>query len=215
MTERYYLNKEEQSDKLFQGDIFEPIPCPYLQEVSPHIFREQGEELVSVPEQEVPGAWESDELILVRARKLKVILLSQTCDIHEEKRPNLYLNPQENYDNQFILYAPVLPIEQLRNYPRLRRNAERLRNQGLDSAFWLPADEEKGIEESVVYFHLVAAIVKRRDNRFLAFHPKRRLASLRAPYREALATKFAHMISRVALPSDFVFEDNRPTNVTA
>jgi hypothetical protein len=212
----YYLSRdEEDSGKLFQGDIFEAIPCPYLQEVTPLIFREQGEELVSAPEEEVMGAWESDELILVRARKLKVILLSQTCDIHEEKKRRLYLDPQENYDNHFILYAPLLPIEELQNYPRLRTNLKKLRDQALPSAFWLPADEERGIEESVVYFHLVAAIVKRRDNRFRSFDPKRRFGSLRPPYREALATKFAHMISRVALPSDFVFEDNRPTNVTA
>jgi hypothetical protein len=211
----YSGNGEVDQGKLFQGDIFEPIPCPYLQGVSPLILREQGEELVPAYEQDLPDAWQRDELILVRARKLKVILLSQTCDIHEEERPNLYLGPEEKYVYQFILFAPLIPITQLDEYPKLRRNVEKLRQQNLPGAFWLPGDDQKGIEESVVYFHLVAAMLKRRDNRFRSFDPRRRLASLRSPYREALATKFAHLIGRVALPSDFVFADNQPAKITS
>lgn len=207
----YYLNNDEVDPlKIFQGDIFEPIPCPYLQQTSPLIFREKDEELIPTMENELPDAWQRDELILVRARKDKVILLSQTCDIHEERHQNLYLESQEKYEYQFILYAPLIPINQLDEYPRLRQNEKTLRNQNLAGAFWLPEDTNKGIEESVVYFHLVCAILKRRENRFLSFEPKRRLASLRSPYREALASKFGYMISRVALPSNFVFNNNQP-----
>ena len=207
----YYLNNNEvDQNKLFQGDIFEEIPCPYIQETVTTIFRQEGEELVPALEDELVDAWQHrDELILVRARKHKVILLSQTCDIHEERHRNLYLQPQEKYDYQFILYAPLIPVNQLDEYPRLRRT-NNFQNQNLQGAFWLPSDAEKGIEESVVYFHLVGAMLKRRENRFRSFHPKRRLASLRPPYREALASKFGYMISRVALPSTFTFADNQP-----
>ena len=207
----YYLNAAEvDPTKLFQGDIFEPIPCPYIQETSPMIFRQTDEELLPTPEGELHDAWQRDELILVRARKYKVILLSQTCDIHEERHGNLYLDAQEKYDFQFILYAPLIPVDQLDEYPRLRRNRQRFENQNLEGAFWLPGDPDKGIEESVVYFHLVAAMLKRQENRFLSFDPKRRLTSLRSPYRENIASKFGYMISRVALPSTFAFIDNRP-----
>lgn len=206
----YYLNNDEvDPNKLFQGDIFEAIPCPFLQQTVTTVFREDGEELVPMLEDDLPDAWQQrDELILVRARKFKVILLSQTCDIHEERHRNLYLEPQEKYDCQFILYAPLIPVNRLDEYPRLHRT-QNFQNQNLPGAFWLPSDAEKSIEESVVYFHLVGAILKRRENRFQSFHPKRRLASLMSPHREALASKFAFMISRVALPSAVVFTDNR------
>lgn len=207
----YYLtNDEVDREKLFQGDIFEAIPCPYLQEASPLLLREDREELVPALENELPDAWQRDELILVRARKYKVILLSQTCDIHEEGKPRLYLATEEKYDCQFILFAPLIPLTQVDDYPKLYRNRDVLRQQNVAGAFWLPGDAEQGIEESVVYFHLVGAMLKRKDNRFRSFHPKNRLASLRSPYREALASKFGFMISRVALPSDFAFHNNQP-----
>jgi len=207
----YYLaDAEVDQQKLYQGDIFEAIPCPYLQQVSPLIFREDGEELAPAFEDDLPDAWQRDELILVRARKFKVILLSQTCDIHEEGKPDLYLAPEEKYDYQFILFAPLIPLVQLDEYPRLRRHKSDLRKQNIAGAFWLPEYTQKGIEESVVYFHLVGAMLKRRDHRFRSFEPKNRLASLGSPYREALASRFAIMISRVALPSDFTFLNNQP-----
>ena len=137
------------------------------------------------------------------------MLLSQTCDIHEEGKPSLYLEPEDKYDYQFILFAPLIPLARFDDYPRLRRNKGKLREQNIAGAFWLPEHAEREIEESVVYFHLVGAMLKRRDNRFRSFDPKRRLASLRSPYREALANKFGIMISRVALPSDFTFRDDQ------
>ena len=202
----YYLdNSEVDPAKLFQGDIFEPIPCSYMQQTNPIVFRENGQGLVPSSEDELSDAWQREELILVKAIKRKIILLSQTCDIHEEKYRNLQLDPQQKYDYQFILYAPVIPITQLDEYPRLRRNIDNLRKQNAQGAFWLPEDTEKGIEESVVYLPLICSMLKRRDNRFLTFHPRRRLASLKSPYREALGHKLGDMISRVALPSDFIF----------
>lgn len=209
----YYIESgQEDSSKLFQGDIFEPIPCPFLQQVSPTILREDGDELVPYLEQNLGDAWSRDELILVRARKVKVILLSQTCDIHEEHKPNLHLQQRENYDFPFILYAPLIPMNQLQEYPRLARNQGRVRGQNLAGAFWLPNDSQRGIEESVVFFPLVCSMQKSRNNRFETFSPRRRLVSLKSPFREALASKFSHWISRVALPSDFVFTDNRPSS---
>lgn len=207
----YYIeSRNEDANKLFQGDIFEAIPCPYLQQVSPIILRQRGDELAPEREENLPDAWSGDELILVRARKCKVILLSQTCDIHEQGKPNLYLEDREQYDCPFILYAPLIPMDQLEEYPRLRRNRDRARNQNLPGVFWLPDDLQRGIEESVVFFPLVCSIRKRKDNRFETFSPKRRIASLKSPFREALGNKFSHWIGRVALPSDFVFTNNRP-----
>jgi hypothetical protein len=209
----YYIESgHEDPNKLYQGDIFEPIPCPFLQQVSPIILRQEGDELVPQREENLADAWSGDELILVRARKCKAILLSQTCDIHEERKQDLYLQDGEHYDFPFILYAPLIPMNQLQEYPRLARNQENVRRQNLAGAFWLPNDSQRGIEESVVFFPLVCCIQKRRNNRFETFSPKRRLASLKSPFREALASKFSHWISRVALPSGLVFRDNRPSS---
>jgi len=202
----YYLNSNEMDpEKLYQGDIFEPFPCPYLQQTTNLLFRESEQGLTTHREEELQDAWQGDELILVRARKRKVILISQTCDIHEENHRNLELGREEKYDYQFILYAPLIPLDQLDEYPRLRRNRNELSKQILQGAFWLPEDSDKGVEESVVYFPMICSMVKRRDNRFLTFDPRRRLASLKSPYREAFAYKIGHMFSRVALPSNFTF----------
>jgi len=214
----YYVDAgQEETGKLFQGDIFEAIPCLYLPQTSPIvILRQNGAELAAQVEDRLADAWSGDELIMVRARKLKVILLSQTCDIHEERKLDLCLQQNEKYDTPFILYAPLIPMNRIDEFPNIRRrNQTDLEHQNLAGAFWLPADAGRGIEESVVLLSLVSSIQKKRDNRFNTFVPKNRLASLKSPFREALATKFAHWISRVALPSDVAFRDNRPTPHTA
>jgi len=207
----YYVSKEDMDPtKLFQGDIFEAIPCPYLEQTEPTIFRESGEELVPYEQGQLENAWNNrDELILVRARKYQIILLSQTCDIHEEGFKKLQLAEDQKYDCQFILFAPLLPLTDLDQYPKLRkrqRDRQALETQNIKGGFYLPEYPAVGIHESIVYFHLVASMFKSRSNRFSSFNPRKRLASLRSPFREALAHKFGDCFSRVALPSGVEFE---------
>jgi len=205
----YYFRKEEMDQtKLFQGDILEAMPCPYLEQTEPIIFREKdSDELVPHQESRLKDAWSADEWILVRARKYQIILLSQTCDIHEERFKTLNLPRDHKYDCQFILFAPLLPLTDLVQYPKYRKADQKaLQNQNINGAFYLPAYPEAGIVDSIVYFHLVASMIKTPSNRFTSFDPKKRLASLQSPYREALAHQFGHCFSRVALPSGFAFE---------
>ena len=204
-------------DRIFQGDIFDDFPCFFLPSTDFRFLREDGQ---TYSEPDLPGAWkegEEEELLIVRARRYKIILLSQSCDIHEEGKTNLYLDDAESYTNQLILYCPVIPITALANYKKLREAAKdpnKLQNQSVSGAFYLPAyPDGRRFPDSIVYLTWVCSITKAKANRFRTFDPKRRLASLASPYREAFASKFAQAIDRVALPTGnfaALFTDNRP-----
>jgi hypothetical protein len=208
----YYLPDDQiDAEKIYQGDIFEEFPCFVLASTDFVFLREDGG---TFREAELPGGWREEELLIVRARKQRIVLLSQTCDIHEEGLTNLYLGDQEQYANQVILYAPVVPLTELTNYNKLKgaaKDRQRLENQNVAGAFYLPAHPDGRFPESLAYLQWVCGITKLRANRFRTFDPKRRCVSLAPPYREALSSKFAYTFGRVALPSAATFKDNRPS----
>jgi len=198
----YYIPDEQlDPDRIYQGDIFEDFPCYFLPSTKLAFLREDG---VIYPESELPGGWKEEELFIVRARKYKIIIVSQTCDIHEEAKRNLYLEDNEHYTYQLIHYAPVIPLTELQNYRQLReavRDPNKLLNQNLPAgAFFLPAHQVR-FPDSIAYPHWLCAIAKSKANRFKTFDPKKRIASLASPFRESFASKVAQVIGRVALPT--------------
>jgi hypothetical protein len=215
----YYVPDGENDDRIiFQGDIFEEFPCFFLPSTDFQILRADGEEGGIYREAELPGGWQEEELLIVRARRHKIILISQSCDIHEEGKRNLYQDEAENYNYQLIHYSPLLPVTPaaLKNYSQLRdatKDRRKLTQQNLPGgAFFLPAHEPH-FPDSIVYPHWICAITKTKANRFKTFHPKRRLASLASPFRESFAHKLAQIVGRVALPSGpfaDTFVDNAP-----
>lgn len=205
----YYLSDEElDGDKIYQGDIFDEFPCHFLLDTDFLILREDGE-LYS--EDRLPEGWRSEENIVVRASRHRIVLISQSCDIHEEQITDLCLNEQQRYRNPLILYAPLIPVDQLQDFPQFKKQIKSrnvAQTQNLSGAFFFPGHPDGLFPESVAPFTWVCGIRKTRANRFSTFEPRRRLASLRSPYRESLAAKFAHFFGRVALPSDKAFNDN-------
>ncbi len=199
-------------DRIYQGDIFDDFPCFFLSSTDFRFLRPDGQ---TYDEAGLPDGWGEEEILLVRARRYKIILVSQTCDIHEQGKRNLHLGAEENYANQLILYCPVMPLTALQAHPKLRdaaKNRQNLENQNLSGAFYLPAHPAGGIPESIVYLSWVCSITKAKANRFKTFDAKQRRASLASPFREAFAHKFANLCGRVALPTGTfreVFIDNR------
>jgi hypothetical protein len=203
-------------DRIHQGDIFEDFPCFFLPSTEFQFLRTEGPEGTEgrfYAEQYLPGGWREEELLIVRAKKYKIILVSQSCDIHEESKPNLYLDENEQYANQLILYSPVIPVTALANYSKLRAAAKephKLENQNVAGAFYLPDHPDGHFLASIVYLHWMCSISKTKANRFKTFDPKRRLASLASPFREAFASKIGQTIERVALPTPYRFVANKP-----
>jgi hypothetical protein len=213
----YYVpDNDLDPDRIYQGDIFDDFPCFFLPSTEFRFLREGGEDGATYSEAELPGGWREEELLIVRARRFKIILVSQTCDIHEEGKRNLYLGETESYAYQLILYSPVIPLTELQNYKQLKdaaKDSTKLNNQNLPGgAFFLPAYPPH-FPDSFAYPHWVCPITKAKADRFKTFDPKQRLASLASPFREAFASKFAQVYGRVALPARTladVFIDNAP-----
>jgi hypothetical protein len=189
-------------DRIYQGDVFEEFPCPILASTDFTFMRMEGESARTYSESELPGGWQDEESIVIPAQRFKIVVLSQSCDIHEEGKLNLRLAEQQEYDNPFILYGPLIPFDKLAiNTPQKRD----LRLQKPLRAFYFPSHPDGLFPESAVVFNWICTISKSRINRFSTFDPKRKLAELASPHREALGSKLGYSLSRVGLPSDVTF----------
>lgn len=200
----YVPDADVDPDRIFQGDIFEEFPCFFLPSTDFRFLREDGE---TYSEEELPGGWRAEELLIVRA----------SCDIHEEARRNLFLEQAENYTYQLILYCPVIPLNELQNYRQLReavKDRDKALNQNLPGGAFFLAEKPPQFPDSVAYPHWVCAVTKAKANRFKTFDPKRRIASLASPFRESFANKFGQTIARVALPTG-AFADHFVNNAPA
>src|SRR5215469_7735292 len=165
------------ADRIFQGDIFDDFPCFWMPAPDDVKFLRGGAEGTGdfFSEAELPGGRGPEEAVLLRARRHKIIVVSQSCDVHEERFKNLYLGEAEEYDHPFILYSPVIPIAELANYPRIQKSAQdqkKIQNQNLPgSVFYLEAHPDNLFPESVAYTHWVCSIKKTKENRFRTFSP--------------------------------------------
>jgi hypothetical protein len=208
----YYV-PEPDPDRIYQGDIFQEFPCFFLPSTDFQFLRDDGQ---TYTEEELPGGWGQEELLIVRARRHRIILVSQTCDVHEEGKPNLHLAAEETYVYQLIHYCPVFPLTELQNHKSLRdavKDRKHLNQNLPGGAFFLPAHPSGSFPDSIAYPHWVCAITKTKANRFTSFTPKQRLASLAPPFREAFANKFGQVYARVALPTGAfadIFKNNAP-----
>lgn len=200
-----YLSPEEiDPQKIFQGDIFrEPVPSFYLPNKNFNLYRFTDGIWHEYTENELTEkgkkVWLEDEFIMVRARKKKIIIISQSCDIHEERFTNLQLSDGQEFKNPFLIYAPIYSLEEVTG------RKQDLRQNKLLHAFYLEKNEDLAIEESVVWLTHFCSILKSRVNRFTTFGLENRIASLRPPWREALAHRVGNLFSRVAIPSEVVF----------
>jgi len=203
-----YLSQAEMDLKrIFQGDIFRAsVPLFYLPDKTFNLYRITNGVWHEYTEKELidkgERVWEEDESIMVRARKKDIIIISQSCDIHEEGLTNLQLSEGQEFKNPFIIYAPIYPLEEVR---QTEHNKKLIRDNKLNNAFYLEKNADLAIGESVVFLTHFCSILKSRINRFETFGLENRIASLRLPWREAFAHKVGNLFSRVAIPSNVVF----------
>jgi hypothetical protein len=114
----YFSREEMDPQKIFQGDIFrEPVPSFYLPNKDYNLYRLTDGIWHEYTENELnkkgEKVWEEDEFIMVRARKKHIIIISQSCDIHEEGFVNLQLSDKQEFKNPFIIYAPIYSLEEI------------------------------------------------------------------------------------------------------
>lgn len=198
----YVPEEAVRRDRIYQGDVFEEFPCPVVQSGDVTFLRLEGGRATTYSETELPGGWQYEEFAIVRAQRNKIVIVSQSCDIHEEGKLNLRMGEQEKYDQPYILYAPLLPLDRLEITPG---QAVSLRQQKPVRAFFFQAHPAGLFPDSAVVFSWICSIRKSRINRFRTFEPKRKLAELRSPYREAFSSKLGYFLSRVGLPADVPF----------
>ncbi|MGD0305581.1 MAG: hypothetical protein ABSC71_12210 [Candidatus Acidiferrales bacterium] len=132
--------------------------------------------------------------IVASAMKAKIIILTQSCDLD---RTNAVAG-ESSIDigtRSFVMYCPIIPVNELiENRDRL----EHIRKNQLLYLHWLPEFRTQGVEiaESVVCFPLISTILKASQPNE-TFDLRTRIASLTSPYRESVASRFAHFIARI------------------
>ncbi len=200
-----YLSREEMDPlKIFQGDIFRAVvPSFYLPNKNFNLYRLTNQIWYEHTENELiengKPVWAEDEFIMVRAKKKNIIIVSQSCDIHEEGFTNLRLEENQQFKNPFVIYAPIYSFEEIQG------KKKEIRENKLVNAFYLEKNEDLGIEESVVWLTHFCSILKSRVNRFDTFDLANRIASLRPPWREAFAHRVGNLFSRVGIPTEVAF----------
>ncbi|MBL1213767.1 MAG: hypothetical protein HND52_10465 [Ignavibacteriae bacterium] len=128
----------------------------------------------------------------IDVKRVNVIVLSQACDIKNEKIDSIVL-------------CPVFPLKQLssiNSYYKSKDGRESLR-QGKEPAFHLLNNYENSnlnFPYSVVEFHRIYALPKEYLKSSLVRIDQR--LRLLPPYREHLAQAFARYFMRVGLPLD-------------
>jgi hypothetical protein len=171
-------------DRLFQGDILSKFPFPWLDQGPIYEYRLAEDRVVR---RNVEDLTENDRLLIAtNCVVARVIVLSQSCDIDDPRKPT-------------ILFSPVLTIPQLElpqeKLDQLRSNPQRPPYH----ICYLPACGDVGMEESYVDFGRICSIQKTNGKPLTTFAPATVMLRMLPPYREMLAQRLGFFISRVAV----------------
>ena len=159
-----YVYPIDNSDPVFyQGDIIENFPFFVVDSDNFNVLEfETGQSVNKKYKVKkiklLPKEQTSDNLIAIDARRQKVIILSQTCDIQQRET---------------IIFAPVFEIAKAISDGRMTNNqAISLRSRKLDYWFYLPK-QDAVIEESYIDFQIIhyipkSLILENLQNRVLA-----------------------------------------------
>jgi len=147
----------------YQGDIIDKFPFFVVDSESFNVLevdenRTSGKSFQIKKIKSLGGDRTGDCLIAIDARKQKVIILSQTCDIQQRET---------------IIFAPVFEISQAIDSGRMTvGQSASLRSRKIDYWFYLPK-QEPIFEESYIDFQLInyipkSLILDNLNNRVLA-----------------------------------------------
>lgn len=156
----YVFPVDNSNAVFYQGDIIDNFPFFVVDsenfnvlETEPTSKKYKIKKLKSLPLEET-----TDHLIAIDARRQRVMILSQSCDIQQRGT---------------IIFAPVFEISKAISEGRMTDNqASSLRNRKVDYWFYLPR-QEGVIEESYIDFQIIhyvpkTLIIKNLQNRVLA-----------------------------------------------
>jgi hypothetical protein len=170
------------TELLSQGDIFRgKFAFPYTEDFAAgiQIVREDRVR----PSTDIPDAWKNGSEVMLSPAQVSdfIIILSQSCDAENPKRPAL----------EFVTIGAIRPLTEL-----TEKNQEGCRHHKLIRYHHLAAHPNARLPESFVHFGLLALV---RQPSLAAFKAARILA-LEFPHREDLGHRFGESFSRVALP---------------
>jgi len=159
-----YVYPVDNSNAVFyQGDIIDNFPFLVIDSDNFNVLeaestQQTGKKYKIKKFKSLPVEETSDHLIAIDARRQKVAILSQTCDVQQRGT---------------IIFAPVFGVAKAISDGRMTDNqASSLRNRKVDYWFYLPK-QEGVIEESYIDFQIIhyvpkALIIENLKNRVLA-----------------------------------------------
>lgn len=146
----------------YQGDIIDNFPFFVIDSENFNILEADGDQTINkkykVNKKLLPKEDIKDSLIAIEARKQRVIILSQACDIQHRET---------------IIFAPVYEISKAIQEGRMTENqATSLRSRKIDYWFYLPK-QDAFLEESYIDFQIIhyipkSLILNNLQNRILA-----------------------------------------------
>ena len=128
--------------------------------------------------------------IAVKATPQRVIVLTQTCDLANEK--TMAVNVTEVFDAQFLIDQQLFKPTDVRGPLRAGR---------IWGWYFLPADSALGLNEMIVDLRRLHTV--RFDLLRALCRAGQRRGRIQTPYREHLAKHFADTFSRIGLPRPY------------
>lgn len=156
----YVFPVDNSNAVFYQGDIIDNFPFFVVDSENFNVLETEtaGKEYKIKKLKSLSAEETIDHLIAIDARRQRVMILSQSCDIQQRGT---------------IIFAPVFEITKAISEGRMTDNqASSLRNRKVDYWFYLPK-QEGVIEESYIDFQIIhyvpkALITKNLQNRVLA-----------------------------------------------
>ena len=155
----------------------------------------QGDLIDACPVFRLPADATGDSVeIVLNGRFARVIVLTQTCDLANQKTSRVQVAVV--HDATVIVSIGELKATTIRD--QVRRGL-------VHGWYFLPAVEALGLPESVVDLHDIHTVPKAVVERLVA--AGKRIGRLVTPFREHLAQHFAVTYMRIALPDQY---ESRP-----
>lgn len=175
------------SDSLDQGVILSNFPLPDLETIKYPIEGEQVEQEFT---------------------PYDVIVLTQTCDLAQNKVDRIYLCPVYTLEEYFIANS-----EHAASPRAVKSEYERLKQGQYVNRFLLNKCSSNSAGRFsgkflVVFFDKTVVVSRDYVETFLAKSRRKRFPSLKAPYRESLAQHYGRYFMRVGNPVDYPRKDD-------
>jgi hypothetical protein len=72
----YVPSDKVRHDRIYQGDVFEEFACLWLPSADLTFLREDEDGAKTYGEDDLPGGWQEEEVLVVRAKRWRVVILS-------------------------------------------------------------------------------------------------------------------------------------------